>query len=457
MPAGQQVAFEPALALVFAEHLQDAAVGRDVFVAGQDLGGRTAVGGLEDGAPAVRQELVGADDAEVARLGVEPEHVADQLALHARGLGVAGARQRHVDRIVAEVGQHEVAQQQAAVGVRVGAHAARALGRERSDLGCKVAVLVEQLFRAVAAHPAFEDAQVFGLGRELGHRHLVGVKRAFDLHTVNLVGAGPSLGRAQHDHRPARPLAKAVLPRIGLDRADLRDDAIERGRHLLVHRFGLVAFDPVRLPAVAAHQHVELVVRYAGEHRRPGDLVAVQVQDRQHRAVACGVEELVGVPARRQRPGLGLAVADDAGDQQVGVVEGGAERVRQAVAELAALVDRAGRLGRHMARDAAGKRELLEEPLHPGLVLRDVRVDLAVRALEPGVGNQRRPPMPGAGDIDHVEVVLLDDAVQVHVDEVQPRRRAPVAEQSRLDVLKRQRFLEQRVGIEIDLADRTDR
>ena len=40
-------------------------------------------------------------------------------------------------------------------------------------------------------------------------------------------------------------------------------------------------------------------------------------------------------------PGLGLAVADHAGDEQVGVVERRAEGVDERVAELAALVDRA--------------------------------------------------------------------------------------------------------------------
>ena len=81
------------------------------------------------------------------------------------------------------------------------------------------------------------------------------------------------------------------------------------------------------------------------------------------------------MPARRERPGLGLAVADDAADEQVRVVEGGAVGVRERVAELAALVDRARRLGRGVARDPARERELPEQLLQPGLVERDVRVD----------------------------------------------------------------------------------
>ena len=50
------------------------------------------------------------------------------------------------------------------------------------------------------------------------------------------------------------------------------------------------------------------------------------------------------MPARGQRPGLRLAVADDAEDDEIRVVEGRAEGVDEGVAELAALVDRAGRL-----------------------------------------------------------------------------------------------------------------
>ena len=57
------------------------------------------------------------------------------------------------------------------------------------------------------------------------------------------------------------------------------------------------------------------------------------------------------MPARRQRPGFRLAVADDAGDDQIGIVERRAIGVRDGVAQFAAFVDRAGRLRRHMARE----------------------------------------------------------------------------------------------------------
>jgi hypothetical protein len=62
--------------------------------------------------------------------------------------------------------------------------------------------------------------------------------------------------------------------------------------------------------------------------------------------------------------------------------------------------------------------------------------------------------MTGTSDVDHVQVVLVDHPVQVDVDEVQTGRRAPMAQEPRLDVLLGQRLLEQRVVVEIDLADR---
>jgi hypothetical protein len=67
------------------------------------------------------------------------------------------------------------------------------------------------------------------------------------------------------------------------------------------------------------------------------------MQDGQHRAVGDRVEKLVGLPGGGQRPGLGLAVADDAGDDKGGIVERCAEGVAEGIAEFAAFVNRPGR------------------------------------------------------------------------------------------------------------------
>src|SRR6267378_4367888 len=107
-----------------------------------------------------------------------------------------------------------------------------------------------------------------------------------------------------------------------------------------------------------------------------------------------------------------------------------------------------------MAWDSARERELGEQPFHALLVGRDVRINLAVGPFEIGVRDQPGPAMPGAGDVDHVEVVFLDQPVQVDVDEIQTWSRSPVAEQPWLNVSLCEGLLEQWVVVEIDLTDR---
>jgi hypothetical protein len=245
-----------------------------------------------------------------------------------------------------------------------------------------------------------------------------------------------------------------ALARGALDLRDLLGDLVERGGHQPVHRPWVIALDEARRVAVALQQRAQLLAGYPREHGGASDLVAVEVQHGQHRAVAHGVEELVRVPTRGQRAGFGLAVADRAADEQVGVVERGAVGVNERVAQLAALVDRAGRLGRDVAGDAAGEGELAKQPSHSLLVVADMRVDLGVGALQVDVGDDARAAVAGARDVDGVQVARADDAVHVRVEEVQAGGGSPVAEQPRLGVLESQRLAQQRVREQVDLADR---
>ena len=84
----------------------------------------------------------------------------------------------------------------------------------------------------------------------------------------------------------------------------------------------------------------------------------------------------------------------------------------------------------------------------------DVRVDLGVGAFEVCGGDQRRAAVPRAGDVDPVRAGAVDEPVQQDVDHRESGAGAPVAEQPRLDVLHRQRFAQERVALEVDLADR---
>ena len=271
--------------------------------------------------------------------------------------------------------------------------------------------------------------------------------------SIHHLRAGPALRSAQHDHRPARPLGASLDAGRVLQRRDLAGNRLEDTRHPLVHRPRIVAVHPVHGVAVPLQQRRQLAVADPRQHRWIGDLVAVQVQDREHGTVADGVEELVGVPACRQRAGLRLAVADDAADDEVGVVEGGPVRVRERVAELAALVDRSGRLGGHVRRNASGERELPEQLAQAGLVAADVGIDLAVRPLQVGVGDGGGAAVAGPDHVDHVQIAAADQPVQVRVDEVQPGSRAPVADQARFHLAWLQRLSQERVVEQVDLAD----
>ena len=215
-----------------------------------------------------------------------------------------------------------------------------------------------------------------------------------------------------------------------------------------------MSLDEVRLVAHALEEFLQFVLGDAGEETRVSDLVAVQVKDGQHTAIAGGVEELVAVPARGEWSGLGFAVADDAGDDQVRVVEGGSVSVAQGVAQFAAFVDATGSLGGDVAGDAARKAKLLEELFHPRRVLADIRVHLAIGAFEVRMGDQGRTTVAGADDVDHVLVIFLDDPVEMNAEHVQAGRRTPMAEQPWLDVFALERFVQERVVEEVDLTDR---
>src|SRR6185369_6639640 len=62
---------------------------------------------------------------------------------------------------------------------------------------------------------------------------------------------------------------------------------------------------------------------------------------------------------------------------------------------------------------SAGKRELFEELAQPVHVLRLVRIDLGVAALEIRIGQRRRRAMSRTGDVDRVQIVFPDEAIEM--------------------------------------------
>ena len=227
MPAGQQIAFEPTLALMLAQHLHHPPVRREMIVVGFGLGHPGAIGDLERVLPAVGVVLVRTEQAEVARLHVQLHHIAQEPAHHASRFGRDGARRGHLDRVVAEIRQPQIAQQQAAIGVRVGAHAAGALaGRARRSSGRSRPLSSNSSVRPVALHPFFEDAHMRRVLVHLAHRHLMRAPVAFGALAVDLLRARSSpWACAARSSASSGRFGEAVLARVGLDALDLADDA----------------------------------------------------------------------------------------------------------------------------------------------------------------------------------------------------------------------------------------
>ena len=158
------------------------------------------------------------------------------------------------------------------------------------------------------------------------------------------------------------------------------------------------------------------------------------MQDRKHCSVVFCREEFVKLPAGGKGSGLGLAVAYNAGCDKGRVVQDCAECVGQGIAQLAPFVDRARGLGGHMAWDSAREAELLEKTLHSLLILCDVGVDLLIAAIKPVLGNHGVSAVPRAGEVNHVQILLFDDPVQVCINEVLAWACSPVAYYFLLDM-----------------------
>ena len=107
-----------------------------------------------------------------------------------------------------------------------------------------------------------------------------------------------------------------------------------------------------RLVPVALEQGSQLSVRDPGQHGGVGDLVPVQVQDRQHGTIAGRVQELVSVPAVASGP-VSASPSPDQQTSRPGLSKAAPKACDQRVAEFAALMERAGGLGCDMGGDAA--------------------------------------------------------------------------------------------------------
>ena len=116
---------------MLAKHrVQHASGGREEFIILNFPGVPLTVGDFKNRAQEIRERLIGTEDPEIALILIQFGHVTQKLAQHQRILAVDGAGRRHLHRVIMEVRHSQVAQQNAAVGVRIGAHPPLALGRQ---------------------------------------------------------------------------------------------------------------------------------------------------------------------------------------------------------------------------------------------------------------------------------------------------------------------------------------
>ena len=147
--------------------------------------------------------------------------------------------------------------------------------------------------------------------------------------------------------------------------------------------------------------------------------VAVEMQDGQDGSVAPRIEKVHALPGPLKGRGFGLPVADNRDRNEVRVVEHGAERTGQHVPELAGLVNQSRRVGAHVARHPPGCRELAKKAEHPGAIAGNPGIHLAIRTLEPHVGENGRPTVSGSRKKQHIGVAGADDSIEVGVDKAQ--------------------------------------
>ena len=194
VPPGQEIAFQPSLALVLAQHgVQHATIGAEELVVRHLARIPLPLGDLENGAEHIRECLVRAENAEIARLLIAGGDVAQELPQHHGVLRGDGTGRRHVDGVSVKVGHPEVEQQRTTVGVRIGPHAPIACWRQLCEFGDQPSVLVKQLLGLVAPHPAFEVGHVLGVCCIHQDRDLMGAERPLDLQPIEHLGSGPAL------------------------------------------------------------------------------------------------------------------------------------------------------------------------------------------------------------------------------------------------------------------------
>src|ERR1035438_8942418 len=113
-------------------------------------------------------------------------------------------------------------------------------------------------------------------------------------------------------------------------------------------------------------------------------------------------------------------------------------------------MDRAGNLRGAVASELAGEGKGPEELEHTRFVQTFVRIDLRIGPFEIAVRDHGRCAMAWTGNVDHVQVILSNDTIQVNPGEGLAGVRTPVPEESILEMLGADGVFQQRVVTKVD-------
>ena len=122
------------------------------------------------------------------------------------------------------------------------------------------------------------------------------------------------------------------------------------------------------------------------------------------------------MPAGSQCSRFSLPIAYHTGNQQVWIVENGTVSMYQRITQFTAFMDGTGRFRRDMTGYSSGKRKLFEQLFHTRFVRGNIGVDFAVGSFQIGIGHQAWSTVSWACNVDDVQVVLFDDAVEVYIN-----------------------------------------
>src|SRR6516225_5691077 len=119
--------------------------------------------------------------------------------------------------------------------------------------------------------------------------NLMSAPKSLNFLSIYFLRSGPSFWAAQNDKGPTRygssRIVVAAFSCPSLNDANFIECLFENLSHAPVHQVGIRSGGEQRFVTVSAKQLNNVLIRQSAEDSRIGNLVAVEMEDRQHRAV----------------------------------------------------------------------------------------------------------------------------------------------------------------------------